>query len=280
MRHPVGQALLGDCRDRVAPADHDGRAVLGAIGNGPGDRVRPVRERRDLEHAQRPVPEDGPRVGQRLLHQLERLGTHVDDVPRGRDLLGRERLVLRSARDLLGDDHVDREDDPDAAFPGRGEDPLRVVDAVVLGEALADALALGQQERVGHPAAEDEQVDLGEQVVDDGDLVGHLGAAEDGREWALGRLEQLREHLELALHQETGICRQELGDPDGRGMRPVGGPERVVDVDVGIGGERLREFRVVGLLFGVEAQVLEQQDLAGPHALERVLRPERRARRP
>ena len=150
----------------------------------------------------------------------------------------------------------------------------------MLGEALADALALRQQEGVGHPAAEDEQVDLGEQVVDDGDLVGHLGTAEDGCEWALGRLEELGEHLELTLHQETGIRRQKLGDPDGRGMRPVGGPERVVDVDVCIGGERLREFRVVGLLLGMEAQVLEQQHLAGPHALERVLRPERRVRRP
>ena len=93
------------------------------------------------------------------------------------------------------------------------EDPLRVIDAVVLGEALADALALRQQEGVGHPAAEDEQVDLGEQVVDDGDLVGHLGAAEDRREWPLGRLEELGEHLELALHEETGIRRQSSAIP-------------------------------------------------------------------
>ena len=65
---------------------------------------------------------------------------------------------------------------------GRGEDPPGVVDAVVLGEALADALALGEQERVGHPAAEDEDVDLGEQVLEDLDLVRDLGAAEDRRE--------------------------------------------------------------------------------------------------
>ena len=54
---------------------------------------------------------------------------------------------------------------------GRGEDPPRVLDAVGLGEALADGLALGEQERVRHPAAEDEHVDLGQQVVDDLDLV-------------------------------------------------------------------------------------------------------------
>ena len=91
-------------------------------------------------------------------------------------------LVLGAPGDLLGDDHVDRQDDLDALRLGRREDPARVVDPVVLGEALADRLALGDQERVGHAAAEDEQVDLGHQVVEDLDLVADLGAAEDRRE--------------------------------------------------------------------------------------------------
>ena len=67
-------------------------------------------------------------------------------------------------------------------FAADDEDPASILDPVGLGEALADGLALGEQERVRHAAAEDQQVDLGEQVVDDLDLVGHLGAAEDRRE--------------------------------------------------------------------------------------------------
>ena len=51
--------------------------------------------------------------------------------------------------------------------------------------------------------------------------------------------------------------------PDGRRVRAVGGPERVVDVDVGVAGERAREALVVGLLAGREAQVLEQRHRAG-----------------
>ena len=38
--------------------------------------------------------------------------------------------------------------------------------------------------------------------------------------------------------------------------------ERVVDVDVRERRERLRERRVVGFFFGVEPQVLEQDDAA------------------
>ncbi len=42
----------------------------------------------------------------------------------------------------------------------------------------------------------------------------------------------------------------------------MGRPEGIVDVDVGIGRQRLRELGVVGLLFSVEAEVLEQDRLA------------------
>ena len=95
------------------------------------------------------------------------------------------------AGDLLGHDHVDREHDPHLVLLGRPQDPPRVLDPIRFGEALADRLALGQQERVGHPATEDQQVDLRQQVVDDLDLVADLGAAEDRRERPLRRLEQL-----------------------------------------------------------------------------------------
>ena len=57
-------------------------------------------------------------------------------------------------------------------------------------------------------------------------------------------------------------------------MGAVGRPERVVHVDVGVGRERLRELRVVLLLLRVEAEVLEQQDLARPQPLDGVLGPD------
>ena len=44
----------------------------------------------------------------------------------------------------------------------------------------------------------------------------------------------------------------------------MGGAEGVVDVDLGQAGQLLREAGVVGLLLGMEAQVLEQEHLARP----------------
>ena len=139
---------------------------------------------------------------------------------------------------------------------------------------LPTALPCASRKVLAIPPPRIEQVHLGQQMVDDPDLVRDLGAAEDGRERSLRRLEQLRQHLELALHQEPGIGGQELGDPDGRGVRSMGRPERVVDEDVGVRRQGRGEGRVVRLLLGVEAQVLEHQDLARAEALDRVLRPD------
>jgi hypothetical protein len=68
-------------------------------------------------------------------------------------------------------------------------------------------------EREGHAAADDDLVGLLEQVVDEGNLVGDLGAAEDGEQRAGRGLDDLGEGLELGLHQETGgLQRQRHAD--------------------------------------------------------------------
>ena len=92
--HLGGQPLLLDRGHAVAAADHDRRPVLGLVGEEAGDRLRAVGERRDLEDAERSVPEDGLHVGQGLLDRGPALLAHVHDVPGRRELLGADRLVL------------------------------------------------------------------------------------------------------------------------------------------------------------------------------------------
>ncbi len=59
----------------------------------------------------------------------------------------------------------------------------------------------------------------------------------------------------------------QMGDAFGRGMGPVRGAERIVDVDVGEGRQRLRQLRVVLRLPGLVAHVLEHQQLTGAELL-------------
>ena len=73
----------------------------------------------------------------------------------------------------------------------------------------------------------------------------------------------LAEIAQLFLHQETGgTLRDEVRHRLGGSVGAVGAAERVVDVDVGVARQRLRELAVVGFFLGMEAQVLEQRDVA------------------
>ena len=62
------------------------------------------------------------------------------------------------------------------------EDVSGEVEAVALDEAGADGGALSGEEGIGHGAADADGVASGDEGVDDVDLVGDLGAAEDGDE--------------------------------------------------------------------------------------------------
>ena len=156
----------------------------------------------------------------------------------------------------------DREHQLDAALFRDRDDLAGVLDAIRLGQALADRLALGEEEGVGHPAADDEDVDLAREVVEDLDLVGDLGAADDRGEGALRLFHERRQELDLPLHEEADVGGQDRRHAVGRRVGAVRGAEGVVDVDVGVGGERLGEVGVVLLFFRVEAEVLEQEALA------------------
>ena len=78
----------------------------------------------------------------------------------------------------------------------------------------------------------------------------------------------LAEVVELFFHQQArgalaALLLDEVRDAFGRGVGAVRGAEGVVDVDVAELSELFGEGGVVGLFGGVEAEVFEQQRLAG-----------------
>ena len=78
-------------------------------------------------------------------------------------------------------------------------------DAVWFGQGRADRLALREQKGVGHAAADDQHIHLVEQTIDDLDLVGDLGPADDRDERALGVVQQLAERADLAVDEIAGV---------------------------------------------------------------------------
>ena len=149
-----------------------------------------------------------------------------------------------------------------AALPGPGDEVTDRVDLVGLDARGPDVVALGAQEGEAHRPADRDRVDAAEQVLEHGQLVGDLGPAEHGHVGPGGVLEQATEDLDLAFEQQARVAGQAGRDAADRGVATVAGPEGVVDVDVGHGRQGVGEAVLVGLLAGIEPQVLEQHDLA------------------
>ena len=105
-------------------------------------------------------------------------------------------------------------------------------------------------------------------MLDERDLVGDFRPAEDRDERALRRLQDVAERIELRLHEQASRRRLKVTrDRLDRSVRAMRGGERVVDVTVCERGQLAGEAVVVGLFLGMEANVLEEHDLAGDDAL-------------
>ena len=73
-----------------------------------------------------------------------------------------------------------------------------------------------------------------------------------------------RQVFQFPLHEEPGSPdRQQARHADSRRMGPMGSAECVVYVDLRKVGQLPRELRAVGFLFGMEAQVFQQQNFPG-----------------
>src|SRR5580658_7937726 len=100
-------------------------------------------------------------------------------------------------------------------------------------------------------------------MMDDANLVRYLGSAEDGHELLLRSFQGAAKVVELFLHQQTSRrLRNEMGDALGRGVGAVSATEGVIHVDIAKSRELTSEVRIVRFFSRVEAQVLEQEDLA------------------
>jgi hypothetical protein len=123
------------------------------------------------------------------------------------------------------------------------------------------------EEREAHAAADQQPVDLRQQGLDHGQLVGHLGAAEDHHVRRGRRPGQPPQDLDLAHHQPAGVARQPRGHVVHAGVLAVHRAEGVVHVRVGERGELVGEGRPLGVVLAglprVEPQVLQQGHLAG-----------------
>ena len=224
-----------------------------------------------FEHTHRSVPHHRLRVGEEPRVEPRAFGADVEaHAIADRRVADLQDFGLRGRIDLVGDDVIDGQLQHDAAGLRVLDDRARRILLVFFDQRLADRHAERLEERVGHRAADQQAIDAAEHALDHLDLVGDLGAADDRDERTFGIAERHAEIAQLFLHQQTGArgldVRHHARDRCVSAMRRA---KRIVNVDVGELGKRLRKRRIVLFFLSVKAQVLEERRPWSPSAPRR-----------
>jgi hypothetical protein len=288
VRHLVLDAKVGRGRSRIAAANDHGGARRGRLGGGVEQRLGAGGKRRKLKHTHRTVPDDGLSARQHVGKLLLRRRTDVEAEPAVGHAVGNgDDLVRGVGGKLVGDNIVDRSVQLDVVLGGeRGElaDNFGALGVKERGADLVMVEHFGKRKR--HAAANDHFVDERQQIANELNLVGDLGAAENGDVRLARLLERLAKVVELLLQQKAGTALRQLAADHG-GVRAVRGAKRVVDVNVAErrqrrrkrshGGlvrlDRLASGRIdaLALLFDVKAKILQQNHRAGRRRTARLL---------
>lgn len=229
MAELVLNTVLGGNGGSVTTTDDDDLAVLSS-GNGVvKGSLGAVGELLELEDTGGAVPQNGLGLVNGLLEELDRLLTTVETLPAvGDTLLVGGLASVGVLVELVGGDEVNGEDDLDVVLLGLLDKVLDGLAASLVEERVTDLHVLKSLlEGKGHTTANDEAVDLAEEVVNELNLVRDLGTTEDGKEGALGLLKSLSEVVELLLDEETGSLLGEV-DTDHGAVGAVSGTESVV----------------------------------------------------
>src|SRR5271157_1485238 len=240
------------------------RSGSGIFGHGLGDLEGASRKRRHFENTHGAVPEDGAGARDFFGKRLDRSRADIERHHVGGDGFAlADEFDQGAGVDAVGDDVIGGQQELELMgfrllqkVPGES-------DLVFFDQTLADGFALRLEERVGHAAADDEDVNFAEQVLDDSDFVADFGAPKNGNERVFWVLQDAAQILHLLFHEQTGGgFLHKLRHANRRRMRTMGCAERVVDIEIGKLGELLRKSLVVLFFFGVEAEVFEQQRLS------------------
>ncbi len=182
----------------------DGRGTaLSCLGHGCSQRFATLGELVELEHTHRSVPNDGFRACDRVGKQLARLRTAVHAFNRIRNaVLVRRVTEIRIVAERIAGLEINRQMDLDALLLGfldqRFDDFSRLPDRTNSYRSSCHTVLF---ERVRHAAADDEFVDLVDQVLNQLNLVGYFCAAQDTEERTLRVVQSFAEVFEFLLHE-------------------------------------------------------------------------------
>mmetsp|Transcript_132950 Transcript_132950/g.425532 ORF Transcript_132950/g.425532 Transcript_132950/m.425532 type:complete len:522 (+) Transcript_132950:333-1898(+) len=281
-RAAMGDLVLGvvlGARGRgVAATDDRDCAGLGHLDDFFHHRLGASLELGHLEDSHGTVPNDGLGLGNgsSVLRDGQRAAIQ------GHETLRHTRrevshLLLATLAELRRANEIDWQDDLYTLLLGLGHDLLNDLGTLFVVEGLADIDTVDNlEEREGHPATDDHDVDLVQHVLDELDLVADLCSTKDGGQWPGRAVQDLGEGGQLLCDQEARALNR-IAIAHHGAVRTVCGPKCVAAENIRelgnggaeLGGRILISLGLVAILvdalalfLDMEPTVLQQDDRA------------------
>ncbi|KAH3671830.1 hypothetical protein OGAPHI_000016 [Ogataea philodendri] len=190
--------LLGN-GGSVTTTNDDGVAGLCALNTGFKHTLGTLGESLKLKHTRRSVPDDGLGLGNGVGVQLGGLLAVVQTLQVvGDSFLQSGVTDLGIWREVVSSDEINRQNDLDVVLLSLLNQLWNDLSTLLVKQRLTnvhfvDDLVEGE----GHTTTNDQDIDLLKQVVNQLDLVRHLGTSQDSQEWSDWVLQSLGEALTL-----------------------------------------------------------------------------------
>ena len=175
-------------------------------------------------------------------------------------------FCVDGVREVCCDHGVNGKEELYACFFSLCHHFLAVVNLFFIEERSTDGVALSSEEGVSHTAADDEGINLGEEVVDNVELIGNLSTAEDCNEGTCGIFERFAHYADFLLDEVAASCGEVISNACSGSVRSVSGTECVVYVNVSKCSEFFCEFGVVLFFSCVETNVFKKNSFACVHS--------------
>ena len=176
-----------------------------------------LRERLMLEGAEWAVPDQGLAARQNRDDMLDSARPDIEDHLVGTDLIDRDDARGSVGGKLRRHHGIDGKHDFAAKRFGSAYDLARRADQFAFVQRFADRFALGDQKRVGHGAADNQRLDLGEQIAKKVELSGNFGPADNGGHRMVRPFKGALKGIELRFHGAARISGKLRFGHDARG---------------------------------------------------------------
>ena len=226
-----------------------------------------------LKAAHGSIPYNGLRVLHRCREQLFGLRSDIQSLPAVRDLASAYHLLIAVVGESVTNAVVHRKKKLHALFLRLFHHAKRVLHVVVLAQGGSDMAAHGLAERIRHAAADDQNVYLVKQILNNGNLAGNLGAAQDRYKGSLGIVYCVSKEVNLLLHQvayNRGV--HILRHTYVGAVRSMSRSESVVYENIAERSQLFAELIAVLGLFRAVTGILKENHVAVLHRLNRGLR--------